>query len=140
MTTASQPNKLKDAFIILVMIAIMILLSHLAKSQDLKPSVTSYVATQVPQIVSSVKADITTEAILSAFINDGEYGLDKALNSEDSSWYSGADVYLASDEEAIMATILDDKNATYKEKGIKKATVSVASDGEYVLVMVHSFK
>ena len=134
------PTKLKDAIILLAFITMLVALSKLAQAQDIKPTVTSYVALQGPQIVSSVRADITTQAVLSAFTNDGEYGLDKALNGADSSWYSGADVYLASDEEAILATIRGDQNATYKEKGIKKATVSVASDGEYVLVMIYSFR
>jgi len=132
------PTKLKDAIILLAFITMLVALSKLAQAQDIKPTVTSYVALQGPQIVSSVRADITTQAVLSAFTNDGEYGLDKALNGADISWYSGADVYLASDEEAILATIRGDQNATYKGKGIKKATVSVASEEGYVLVMIYT--
>ena len=138
--TTTRPDKFKDAIILLVMIALLIVLSTMAKAQDIKPAVTSYVALCGAQIVSSTRADGMAEAILSSFISDGEYGLDKVLHGSDSSWYSGADLYLASDEEAMMATIRDDKNATYKEKGIKKATVSVASDGEYVLVIIYSFR
>lgn len=138
--TISPRHKIKDLIILLAMVAMLIILSQMAKAQDLKPSVTSYVALQGPQIVPCVKADNATEVILSAFTNDGEYGLDKALNGSDSSWYYGADVYLASDEEALLSTIQADQKASYKEKGVKKATVSVASDGEYMLVMIYSFR
>lgn len=132
-------TKIKDAIILIAMIS-FILAAYAAGAQDIKPEVTGYVAAHGPQVVPCLKADLLTDAIFSAFTADGESGLDKVLNDTDASWYVGADVYLASDYEALISTIHSDQNATYRQKEIKKATVSVASDGEYTLVMIYSFR
>lgn len=132
-------TKIKDAIILIAMIT-FILAAYAASAQDIKPQVTSYVAAHGPEIVPCLKADVLTDAIFNAFTSEGEYGLDRVLTDADDSWYAGADVYLASDYEALISTIQADVNAAYKEKSIKKATISVASDGEYVLVMIYSFR
>jgi len=132
-------TKIKDAIILIAMIT-FILAAYAASSQDIKPEVSSYVASHGPEIVSSLRADVFTDAIFSAFISDGEQGLDRVLNETDNSWYAGADVYLASDYEALISTIMADEKASYREKDIKKATISVASHEEYVLVMIYSFR
>lgn len=131
--------KIKDAIILIAMIA-FICAAYAASAQDLRPEVASYVAAQGPQIVPSLRADVFTDAIFSAFNSNGEYGLDKVLNESDDSWYAGVDVYLDSDYHVLISTIMSDMKSTYREKGIKKATISVASDDEYVLVMIYSFK
>lgn len=132
-------TKIKDAIILIAMMA-FICAAYAASAQEIKPEVSNYVAAQGPQIVPSLRADVFTDAIFTAFTSEGEDGLDRVLNNADDSWYTGADVYLATDYEALISTIHSDQNATYRQKEIKKATVSVASDGEYVLVMIYSYR
>lgn len=132
-------TKLKDAIILIAMIA-FICAAYAASAQEIKPDVSNYVAAQGPQIVPSLRADVFTDAIFTAFTSEGEQGLDRVLNEADDSWYAGVDVYLDSDYNVLISTIMSDMKSTYREKGIKKATISVASDDEYFLVMIYSLR
>lgn len=139
MNTTSPRHKIKDMIILLAMIAMLILISQLAKAQG-DDKIISYVAAQGPEIVDYPNIDAFTNRVMGAYINDGEEGIDICLKKYSSSWYAGVDLYLSHHQEDIFEAMQDDEHATYKEKDIKKATISIVSTRSHTLVMVYSFR
>lgn len=139
MNTTSPRHKIKDMIIFLAMIAMLILISQLAKAQG-DDKIISYVAAQGPEIVDYPNIDAFTNQVMGAYINDGEEGIDICLKKDSISWYAGVDLYLSQNQEDIFEAMQEDEHATYKEKDIKKATISIVSTRSHTLVMVYSFR
>lgn len=91
-------------------------------------------------LVPSSKADSVTTVILNAFTYGGEEQMDKVIDSMDSSWYVGFDVYITNDEDIIPEMMDKDTEASFKYPQVKKATVSVASNDFYTAVIIFSYK
>lgn len=111
--------------ILFILLFTTVSLSDLAVIQSGKP------------VVNNPKTGLLMQQIIDAYDDYGVSGVDAILDSHNTDWYNGLDLYMNKTDKGALQMMLNDEDAYYHNAD--SITVKAESTGEYSVIVITSY-